>query len=163
MSSAKHRAELLRRGLTLEYITLSWNAVGVVIVAIAAIQAGSVAFGGFALDSLIEIGASVVVVWQLKGTTDDREGVAMRLIGIAFVALAAYIAAEAIYTLLRSAEPAVSPLGIAWTAVTCIAMLALAFGNRAQAKRSTIQCFGPKVGAPWWTRIWRRQSFSDWC
>lgn len=127
--SAEQRAELLGRGLLLEYITLGWNVVGVAVVAIAAIQAGSVALAGFALDSLIEIGASIVVVWQLKGTAEDRERLAMRLIGIAFLALAVYIAAQALSTLIRAQEPAASPLGIAWTAITCVAMLALAVGK----------------------------------
>jgi hypothetical protein len=56
---------LLRRGLLLEYATLSWNVVGVVVLAVAAIGAGSVALAGFGVDSLIEIVASAVVVWQL--------------------------------------------------------------------------------------------------
>jgi hypothetical protein len=71
--------------------------VGVVVLAIAAISAGLVALAGFALDSLIEIGASTVVVWQLTGSDAVRERVAMRLIGGAFVALAMYIAGQAIY------------------------------------------------------------------
>ena len=46
--------------------------VGIVVLAIAAAAAGSVALAGFGLDSLIEIGASVVVVWELSGTGPDR-------------------------------------------------------------------------------------------
>ena len=57
---------LVRRGLALEYATLSWNVIGTVVVIIAALSAGSVALAGFGLDSLIEIGASTIVVWQLK-------------------------------------------------------------------------------------------------
>ena len=56
---------LLKRGLLLGYLTLGWNVIGVVIVILAAIAARSVALAGFGLDSLIEIFASVVVVWQL--------------------------------------------------------------------------------------------------
>jgi hypothetical protein len=48
-------------------VTLGWNVVGVVVLAIAAIAARSVALAGFGVDSLIEIVASAVVVWQLKG------------------------------------------------------------------------------------------------
>jgi hypothetical protein len=44
---------LRRRGLILEYITLGWNVVGVVIVVVAAYMARSVALAGFGLDSLI--------------------------------------------------------------------------------------------------------------
>src|SRR3954453_22402798 len=104
LSSAEERALLLRRGLRLEYITLGWNVVGVIIVTIAATRAGSVALAGFALDSLIEISASIVVVWQLKGTAEERERLAMRLIGVAFLALAVYIAAQAISTLIHAEQ-----------------------------------------------------------
>jgi hypothetical protein len=58
-------SDLLRRGLALEYTTLGWNVVGVAVLAWSAIKARSVALAGFGLDSLIEIGASVVVVWEL--------------------------------------------------------------------------------------------------
>jgi hypothetical protein len=88
---------LLKRGLLLEYMTLGWNVVGVVIVIIAAYSARSVALAGFGLDSLIEIFASVVVVWQLTGVNQHREGLALRLIGLAFIALVIYILAQLIY------------------------------------------------------------------
>ena len=47
------QASLIRRGLLLEYVTLGWNVVGVVIVVVAAYTARSVALAGFGLDSLI--------------------------------------------------------------------------------------------------------------
>lgn len=120
---------LLRRGVLLEYATLSWNVVGTVVVIVAALASGSVALAGFGLDSLIEIGASTVVVWQLRDTAAKREDVALRLIGIAFIALAVYIAAQAAYTLISADHPEQSNLGIVWTALTCAAMLALAAGK----------------------------------
>ncbi len=95
MLSSTTRRVLLRRGLTLEYLTLAWNVVGATVVIAAALAAGSVALAGFGLDSLIEIGASVVVVWQLNDPDDERERPALRLIGGAFIALAIYIAAQA--------------------------------------------------------------------
>ena len=69
MTVADDRAHeaLLRRGFALEYATLAWNVAGIVVLAIAAISARSVALAGFALDSLIEIGASTVVIWELSG------------------------------------------------------------------------------------------------
>ena len=60
-------AALLKRGLFLEYTTLAWNVVGVVLVLVAAYAARSVALAGFGLDSLIEIFASVVVVLAIDG------------------------------------------------------------------------------------------------
>jgi hypothetical protein len=52
------RAALLRRSFALEYTTLAWNVIGIVILAVAALSARSVALAGFGLGSLIEIGAS---------------------------------------------------------------------------------------------------------
>jgi divalent metal cation (Fe/Co/Zn/Cd) transporter len=82
------QAALLRRGFVLEYGTLAWNVAGIVILAIAAVAARSVALAGFGLDSLIEIGASTVVIWELPGTGEDRQRRGLRLIGYAFAALA---------------------------------------------------------------------------
>lgn len=83
-----------------------------------------------AVDRLeIEILASIVVIWQLTDTDGQRERTAMRIIRAAFFALAVYIAAQGLYVLATGGPPAPSPLGIAWTAITCAAMLALAFGK----------------------------------
>jgi hypothetical protein len=120
------QAPLLRRGLVLEYITLGWNVVGVIIVIIAAYTAHSVALAGFGLDSLIEIFASMVVVWQLTGVHLHRERLSLRLIGMAFIALVIYILAQLAYTLLTATHPTTSFGGIAWTAATCVTMLLLA-------------------------------------
>jgi len=82
----------------LEYTTLGWNVVGTAVVVWAAIAARSVALAGFGLDSLIEVLASAVVVWQLRCTdTPERTRRALRVIGTAFVLLALYIAAQSIY------------------------------------------------------------------
>jgi divalent metal cation (Fe/Co/Zn/Cd) transporter len=121
---------LLKRGLRLEYITLGWNVVGVGLVIMAAFAARSVALAGFGLDSLIEIFASVVVVWQLTGVNLKRERRALRLIGIAFVLLAIYILAQLGVTLLTHTRPATSLLGILWLAATLLTMLLLAWGKR---------------------------------
>jgi len=67
------RQRLLRRGLRLEYTTLAWNVVGVVVLAVAAVAASSIALASFGLDSLIEIGASTVVIWELTDTKAGRE------------------------------------------------------------------------------------------
>ena len=83
-------ARLLRRGFALEWATLAWNVVGIVVLAFAAVAARSVALAGFGLDSLIEIGASTVVLWELSGHGEDRQRRALRLIGGAFLTLAAY-------------------------------------------------------------------------
>jgi divalent metal cation (Fe/Co/Zn/Cd) transporter len=128
------RNPLLRRGLRLEYITLLWNVVGVVILAVAAIDAASVALASFGLDSLIEIGASTVVIWELTDTAAKREGRALRLIGWSFFTIAAYIAAQASYLLAVGDHPRASHLGIAWTSITFLVMLSLAYGKAITGK-----------------------------
>jgi divalent metal cation (Fe/Co/Zn/Cd) transporter len=127
----RKEAVLLRRGLLLEYATLGWNVVGTIIVVAAAFAAGSVALAGFGLDSLIEIFASVVVVWQLTGASKARERTALRLIGVAFLLLALYILGQLAYTLLTRQHPKPSLLGTLWLAATLVAMLLLAYGKRA--------------------------------
>ena len=48
--AGQDRAALLRRGFLLEYATLGWNVVGIVLLAFAALAAGSVALAGFGLE-----------------------------------------------------------------------------------------------------------------
>ncbi|HST66207.1 MAG TPA: cation transporter [Mycobacteriales bacterium] len=123
------RQQLLRRGRLLEAATLGWNAVGIVVLAIAAAGARSVALVGFGLDSLIEIGASTVVLWELTGTGADRQRRALRLIAAAFLALALYLLVQTVLVLATGFQPRPSPLGITWTALTAAAMFALAAGK----------------------------------
>ena len=120
----------LRRGLRLEYMTLGWNVVGTVIVINAAVVARSVALAGFGLDSLIEIVASVVVIWQLTNAGYDREKVALRVIGIAFLALGLYVLVQSAATLISHSHPNPSPVGIAWLLATVVVMLWLSFAKR---------------------------------
>ena len=123
------RAALLRRGFALEFVTLGWNVVGVAVLAAAAIAARSVALAGFGLDSLIEIGASTVVIWELSGTGQARQRRALRLIGYAFAVLAVYLLVQSTVVLVAGYHPRHSPAGIGWTAVTAAVMFALAFGK----------------------------------
>ncbi len=122
------RAALLRRGFALEYATLAWNVAGIVVLAIAAISARSVALAGFALDSLIEIGASTVVIWELSGAGGERQRRGLALIGYAFAALAVYLLVQSSLVLATGYHPHHSVPGIIWTAVTAVVMFALAAG-----------------------------------
>ena len=111
-------------------MTLAWNVVGVAVLAVAALEARSVALAGFGLDSLIEIGASTVVLWELSEVGADRQRRALRLIALAFIALAVYLAVQATLVLAIAFHPRHSGLGIAWTAVAALAMFGLAEGKR---------------------------------
>lgn len=126
MTTEPALARTLRFGFLLEWITLAWNVVGVVILAVLAISSASTALAGFGLDSLIEIGASTVVLWELSGTGEDRQRRALRLIGVAFVALAAYLLVQSAVALISVHHPDGSVGGIVWTAITAVVMFTLA-------------------------------------
>lgn len=125
-ASAAPARRLLRTGYVLEGITLGWNVVGVALLTVLAIRAGSNALAGFGLDSLIEIGASAVVLWELSGTGAARQRRALRLIAVAFLLLAAYLLIACAVALVTAHRPAGSVGGAAWTAVTAVVMFTLA-------------------------------------
>ena len=127
-------AHLLHRGVALERITLGWNALGIVVLAFAAIRARSVALAGFGLDSLVEIVASTVVLWELSDTGAHRQRRALRLIGFAFIALSIYITVQSTVVLVAGSHPKHSPLGILWTALTAMVMFVLAAGKARTGK-----------------------------
>jgi len=99
------------------------------VLAFAAIAVRSVALAGFGLDSLIEVGASAVVIWELSGAGTHRRRRAMRLMGGAFAALALYLLVQSTWALNAGLHAQPSPTGIAWTAITAAVMFALAYGK----------------------------------
>jgi len=135
MTAEADSADLLRRDVNLERVTLGWNVVGIVVLAVAALAARSVALAGFGLDSLVEIGASTVVLWELADSSHARQQRALRLIGLAFLALAAYLTVQSVVVLATGYHARHSPAGIAWTALTAAVMFALA-GGKARTGRA---------------------------
>jgi divalent metal cation (Fe/Co/Zn/Cd) transporter len=129
LATAAASERLLRRGRALEGATLTWNVVGIVVLAVAALRAHSVALAGFGLDSLIEIGASTVVLWELARTGRARQRPALRLIALAFVGLAVYLGAQSVIVLALGYHPHHSRLGIVWTGATAAVMFGLAAGK----------------------------------
>lgn len=120
---------LFRTGRKLEITTLGWNIVGVAVLAYGAVTARSVALAGFGVDSVIEIGASTVVLWELADVAQNRQRRALRVIGLAFVALSVYLTVQSTVVLLIGFRPHHSLVGVVWTAVTALVMFALAAGK----------------------------------
>lgn len=124
----------MRRALRLEYGTIGWNAGEAVLTIGLGIAAGSLALIGFGTDSLIEIFASLVVVWHLKGAEHPaRERRALRLVAGAFLALAVVLGVAGIRDLVTGRRPGESVLGIVYLAVTALVMLGLAVAKRRTA------------------------------
>ena len=120
---------LVRRGLRLEYATLAWNVVGVAVLAVGAWRARSVALAGFGFDTIVEIGASAVVVWELNDRHQRRRRRALRWIGASFVVLIVYVVSLGVLAVVEGIRPDHSPLGILWTSATAAVMFALAAGK----------------------------------
>jgi divalent metal cation (Fe/Co/Zn/Cd) transporter len=129
------RRRLVRAGVGLEAVTLAWNVIGVAVLAVLAYASASVALLGFGLDSLIEIFASIVVIWELTGVDERRQRLALRLIGVAFALLAVYLLVQAAVALVAGHRAAPTPAGAGWTAATAVAMFALAFGKARVGRR----------------------------
>jgi divalent metal cation (Fe/Co/Zn/Cd) transporter len=121
-----------RRASDLEWATVAWNVIEVFVTIALGIGARSVALIAFGLDSVVEIFASVVVVWQLRGQPagSDRTRRALRLVSLAFFLLAALLLAGAIETLVSERHPHDSPAGIAYLALTAAVMFGLAWRKR---------------------------------
>ena len=127
-ASAGRVARLRRRGFWLEYASMAWMTAEAAVAITAGVIASSIALVGFGLDSVIEFFAAAIVVWQLRG--EDRETRAVRLIGVTFFALAAYLAVEGIRDLAGQARPQQSIPGLAVTAAALVVMPLLAVAKR---------------------------------
>lgn len=125
---------LTRRAVRLQYTTILWNVGEALITLALGITAGSLALIGFGSDSLIEIFASLVVLWHLRGEAHrHRTGRALRLVGAAFVLLALTLGAFAVRDLWMGRVPEESWPGIVFMAVTAGVMFWLAFAKRRAA------------------------------
>ena len=127
--------DLRRRSRWLLYATIGWNSIEAVVAVGAGFASGSVALVGFGFDSLIEVFAASVVLWQMNGLHETRERRALRLIGASFFILAAYIGAEAVRTLVAAEHARESTVGIALAAISLIVMPTLAIAKRRIGKR----------------------------
>jgi divalent metal cation (Fe/Co/Zn/Cd) transporter len=118
------------RAKSLLYATIAWNVFTVAVSLPAAFVAGSVALGGFGLDSGVEVAASLVAVSALRGNQLRHQARDVQLIRAAFVAIALYLVVQAGFVFLTHSEPEPSPVGIALLAATVVVMTTLAVMKR---------------------------------
>ena len=140
LATASARAPDLRRGILLEYFTIGWNVLEAIVGLLAGLVAGSVALVGFALDSIIEASSGSILLWRLTSerrgtsTAEEAERRAIRLVALAFFALAAYVGGRAVAALLSSARPEASWVGIGLALVSLVVMPLLARRKRVVAR-----------------------------
>ncbi len=131
----RHPAE--QTALRLEYATIGWN-VGEAFLTIALGSiASSLALVGFGTVSVVEVFASLVVVWHLKPSAADHDNRrtrrALRLTAGAFLILGVVLAIASITDLTTGRRADESPWGIAYLAITALVMFGLAYWKRRTA------------------------------
>ena len=121
-----------RAGRRLEYFSLSWNVIEAAVSVGAGLAANSIALVGFGVDAVIESLSGSVLLWRLQHDhmSEHRERVALRLVGISFLFLAAYVGFGASRMLLRREPPEASLAGIV---LSCLSLAIMP--NVARAKR----------------------------
>ncbi len=135
------RANLLRRALRLEWLTVGWNAVEGVIAVAAALAAGSVALLGFGIDSFVEAVSGAVILWRIgaerRAKDAERikrvEDIARRGVALSLWLLAIYVAADATVALANGERPSSSAVGLALLVLSIAVMKWLANAKRAVA------------------------------
>ena len=139
LTESDARGSEVRRGRRLEYLTVGWNLCEGVIAVAAGAAAGSTALVGFGLDSFIESSSGAALIWRLRHATGGderrRERVALKLVGASLLLLAAYVAADAVLSLVRREPPEASAVGVALAIVSLVAMPLLARAKRRVAAR----------------------------
>jgi divalent metal cation (Fe/Co/Zn/Cd) transporter len=129
------RQVLHRRALWLEYVTVGWNVIEGVVAIAAGLLAGSVALVGFGVDSSIEVISALGLLWRLRTAGPDAtvqeesaaERRALYVVAATFFLLAAYIAVEAVTSLLGQEEPDRSTVGLVLSVLSLVIMPALAY------------------------------------
>lgn len=129
------RAALVRRGQWLSYATVGYNTLEGLASIVAGGFAGSISLVGFGIDSLIEVASGGTAMWRLRADVDEirRERVeraSLRIIGVLFLLLAAYVAIDAVKTLWRHEAPGQSIPGMVIAALSLVVMPLLARAKR---------------------------------
>src|SRR3989442_10952180 len=130
------RAAVVRRGRRLEYFTIVWNALEGLVAVVAGAVAGSISLVGFGIDSFMEVTSGSVLLWRMSVDADvlrreQNERRALRVVGVCFLLLAAYIAYESATDLRSKRAPEHSIPGIF---LACVSLVVMPLLSRAKRK-----------------------------
>jgi divalent metal cation (Fe/Co/Zn/Cd) transporter len=133
-------SDLKKKALVLVWIGEIWNVFEGTVAIWAALLAGSVALLAFGLDSIIELFAGAVMIWRFMKEKEDKEDkterTALRLIGLTFFLLSAFIVFQSLATLFGFfAQPSESLVGIFITISSAVLMTVLFFYKTRIAKQ----------------------------
>ena len=124
----------------LEAATIGWNTIEAAVAVVSGLLAGSVALTGFGLDSGIEVVSALLVLNRLRTPShgeanEARERRTLRAIAVTFFALAVYLTADGIHSLVTASRPDTSPAGIAISATALVVMPVLARAKKVTGRR----------------------------
>jgi hypothetical protein len=135
-SAILERPVAVRRGRRLEYVTIGWNALEGLVAVVAGAIAGSISLVGFGIDSFIEVISGSVLLWRMSVDADvprreRNERWALRIVGVCFLLLAAYIAYESALDLWSRRAPEHTIPGIV---LACVSLVVMPLLSRAKRK-----------------------------
>jgi len=135
-SGIVERPAVARHGRRLEYFTIAWNALEGLVAIVAGAIAGSISLVGFGIDSFIEVTSGSVLLWRMSVDADvhrrePNEKRALRIVGVCFLLLTAYIAYESVLDLWSRRAPEHSIPGIV---LACVSLLIMPLLSRAKRK-----------------------------
>lgn len=123
----------VRKVLWLSVASLFWMTVEGALGLYAGVQANSISLIGWAIGSVIEGLASVIVIWRFTGTrrlSETAEGKAQKAVAVSFWLLAPYIAVEGLRDLIGGHQTETTLLGIVVTASSLLVMPALGVAKK---------------------------------
>jgi divalent metal cation (Fe/Co/Zn/Cd) transporter len=134
--AALNRQLIAERGKRLEYFTVGWNAVEGLVAFIAGARAGSISLVGFGIDSFIEVTSGAALLWRMSVDPDaerreQSEQTALKIVGVCFLGLAAYIAYESVSDLVQKQAPQHSLTGIV---LACVSLVVMPILSRAKKR-----------------------------
>ena len=134
------RTRAIKLGRALQYLTIAWNSAECLVALAAGFVAGSIALVGFGFDSAVEVTSSLAALWRLRNDADEggREAAerrTLRIIGLCFLLLAAYVLGDAAIVLVERRAPDHSRVGIVLAALSMIVMPLLVRSKRRIATR----------------------------
>jgi len=127
---------LARRGRRLAYLTIAWNCLEGLVSVIAGAIAGSISLVGFGIDSFIEVASASAVLWRFSRIEggEKREKTALRIVGVCFLVLAAYLTYQSLRDLMLRVLPETSLAGII---IACASLVAMPLLSRAKKRVGT--------------------------
>ena len=134
------RTRAIKLGRALQHLTIAWNSAECLVALAAGFVAGSIALVGFGFDSAVEVTSSLAALWRLRNDADEggREAAerrTLRIIGLCFLLLAAYVLGDAAIVLVERRAPDHSRVGIVLAALSMIVMPLLVRSKRRIATR----------------------------